>query len=310
MAEAETQDGTARALLGLPSEWTVLEDVAWPRRKAADVDHVVIGPGGAFVIVSGRTGRSAVAACTAAADVLASGARLSRGKVHPVLCTAEPPGDQPTGVLVCTPETIVPMLLGRPRVLERDQLGSARATVTSVVRRERGPRRTLTGGGSRRDRSTGSTGRLAVFLLLVAATIAAVPWAAARYESARAGNAPPTPHLGETIWVGGTTSRPPLELTADHVEGSAGRYVVQLTVRNDGTGTFAMDGLDAALGLDDLRPADSVGRAGSELAGVLLEPGRERVVTYRFALPSDRTPVTFTVAVSDTRAERAHWMVD
>ncbi|GAA4698644.1 nuclease-related domain-containing protein [Nocardioides conyzicola] len=309
MTEAETQDETARALLALPSEWTVLEDVAWPGRKVADIDHVVVGPGGAFVVVSGRTGRSAVAAGTAAADALASGARLSRRTVHAVLCAAEPGDDQPSGVLVCTPETIVAMLLGRPRVLERDQLVAARATVTSVVRRGRGPRRTLTGGGKRRVRHIGSTGRLALFLLLTAATIAAVPWAAARYEQARAGNLPETPRVGETIWVAGTTTRPPLELTAERVEGPGRRYVVRLTVRNDGSESFAMDSLVASLGLDDLRAAASVGRSGSDLAGVRLEPGKERVVTYRFALPPDRAAETFSVAVSGRPTDEAHWVV-
>jgi len=309
MAEADAQDHTSRALLGLPSDWTVLDDVVWPSRRSADIDQVVVGPAGVFVIVSSRTGRSAAAGCRAAADVLAKGARLNRRLVHPVVCSAEPQtGDDDGGVLRCTPDTIVAMLLGRERVLERDELGTARTTVATKVHTRRGLRRSLTGGSSRRDSNAGSTGRLALFLLLVAATIAAVPWAAARVETARAGNPPPTPRLGEAVWVGGTPSRPPLELTAEHVDGARPSYVVQVTVRNDGDRPFAMGALDAALTLDNLQRASGTDTR-AELAGAQLEPGRERVVTYRFTVPSGRTAESFVAVVGDRRTEQAHWQV-
>jgi hypothetical protein len=166
----------------------------------------------------------------------------------------------------------------------------------------------LTGGSARRDSSTGSTGRLALFLLLVAATIAMVPWAAARVEAARVGDPPPTPRLGEAVWMGGTTSRPPLELTAEHVDGDGTSYVVRVTVRNDGDRPFAMAALDADLMLDNLQQALGSGPR-AELAGAQLEPARERVVTYRFTVPPGRTAESFVVVAGDRRTERARWQV-
>ena len=49
---AAGEEATARALASLPPEWTVLHDVRWPGRRKANIDHVVIGPGGVFVIDS------------------------------------------------------------------------------------------------------------------------------------------------------------------------------------------------------------------------------------------------------------------
>lgn len=40
----------AAALSQLPSEWFVLNDRRWPGRSRANIDHVVVGPSGVFVI--------------------------------------------------------------------------------------------------------------------------------------------------------------------------------------------------------------------------------------------------------------------
>ena len=40
----------ATALAALPADWVVLHDLAWPGRQRANLDHVVIGPGGVFVV--------------------------------------------------------------------------------------------------------------------------------------------------------------------------------------------------------------------------------------------------------------------
>lgn len=40
----------AEALEQLPSDWFVLNDRRWPGRSRANIDHVVVGPGGVFVI--------------------------------------------------------------------------------------------------------------------------------------------------------------------------------------------------------------------------------------------------------------------
>jgi hypothetical protein len=306
MAGAQTQESTTRALLALSSDWTVLDDVVWPGRTPADIDHVVVGPGGVFVVISGQSGKVAAAAGRSAATVLARGARLRRSIVSVIVCSDQPhPANLGADVLSCTPDEIVSLLLGRPRVLDRDDLVSASATVTSQVRLDRGVRRSLTGG----RRSTGSTGRLAIFLLLAAATVAATPWAAARYEAARANDPPPVPALGETVRMAGTTLRPPIDLTVDEVDAPGRAYVVELTVRNDGTRPFAMGALDVGLTLDNLHAADAVGQPQAELAGAELQPGQERTLTYRFAVPTDRLPQQVTVLVGDRRTDRARWRV-
>ncbi len=35
---------------GLPTEWSIVHDVRWPGRPRANIDHVVLGPPGVFVI--------------------------------------------------------------------------------------------------------------------------------------------------------------------------------------------------------------------------------------------------------------------
>jgi hypothetical protein len=314
MADTDAAEQTARALVALPADWTVLHHVRWPGRSGATVDHVVVGPGGVFVIESSPALKSAASACAVAADVLAIGASLDRGMVHPVLCFA---GEQAEvdvrDVVVCSPEEIVPLLLSLDRVLDPDELGSAQAFVASAMTPgDWSPSRmSVVGAASaRRDRSAGSTGRLGLFLLITAATVAATPWAAARVEDARAGDPPPTPTMGEVVHVVGTTTRPPLELTAEEVAGAGRRYVVQLTVRNDGDDPFDMAGLEAGLELDNLHQADPVTGAQVELAGVQLEPGKERVLTYRFTVSPDRSVAFFETTVGDKRAERARWQVE
>jgi len=47
---AEVEERTAEALAALPPGWVVLHEVAWPGRRYANIDHVVVGPGGVFVI--------------------------------------------------------------------------------------------------------------------------------------------------------------------------------------------------------------------------------------------------------------------
>jgi hypothetical protein len=234
--------------------------------------------------------------------------------VHPMLCfTGEGAEVDVRDVVVCTPEEIVPLLLSLDPVLDPDELGSAQAFVASAMTPgDWSPTRTSIVGAasSRRDRNAGSTGRLGLFLLVAAATVAATPWAAARVEDARAGDPPPTPTIGEVVRVAGTKTVPPLELTAEEVDGSRRRYVVQLTVRNDGDGPFDMDSLGTGLEFDNLHRADQVPGTQVELAGVQLEAGQERVLTYRFAVPPDRKIAVFEAFVGDRRGGRARWQVD
>lgn len=137
---AESEEATAAALELLPTDgWKVFHDIAWPGRVYANVDHIVIGPGGVFVIdsqswsggigVTGdvlcQDGRSREKAVTEAADAGLAVAELLRGvdvrDVHPVLCfvrdadLAGPAGN----VMVCSTANLVQLIATRPTVLSR-----------------------------------------------------------------------------------------------------------------------------------------------------------------------------------------------
>jgi hypothetical protein len=169
---AEGEELTAAALASLPSEWTVLHDVRWPGRRLANIDHVVLGPGGIFVIdsknwsgdvkvtdgVLRQNGRSREKTVAAAADAaLAVGQLVGPHLQHvsPVLCFTG--GQVVSGwardVLVCSTSNLTQMLTSRPVVLDSAasvddwfrldaQLRSAmeRVTVGTGSRRVRGPR--------------------------------------------------------------------------------------------------------------------------------------------------------------------------
>lgn len=136
-AEGERQ--TAQALAMLPvSGWFVIHDVRWPGRRFANIDHIVIGPGGVFVIDSKAWGgrvevrdgvlrqngyrrEPAVAeAAEAAMAVAGQVPGLDPYAVRPVLCFV---GDHPIegwarDVMLCTPQNLVAMLVSRPHVMD------------------------------------------------------------------------------------------------------------------------------------------------------------------------------------------------
>jgi hypothetical protein len=129
---------TAYALAMLPaSGWFVLHDVRWPGRRFANIDHVVVGPGGVFVIDSkawsgrievrggvlrqnGFKRESAVAdAAEAAMAVAEQVPGLDPYLAKPVLCFV---GNHALegwarDVMLCTPQNLVAMLLSRPPVM-------------------------------------------------------------------------------------------------------------------------------------------------------------------------------------------------
>lgn len=136
---AAGEAATARALAALPlNRWTVLHDVRWPGRRFANIDHVVVGPGGVFVIDSKNwSGRVEVRdgvlrqngyrrerEVAAAADSGLAVAKAVRGLgprlVRPVLClvTDEPVATYSREVLVCSTSTLVAQLLAQPAVLD------------------------------------------------------------------------------------------------------------------------------------------------------------------------------------------------
>lgn len=143
---AEGEEATAAELCALSAKgWVVLHDVRWPGRRFANVDHVVIGPPGVFVIdsknwsgrISVRDGilqqngyrrEPAVAGAAEAALAVAQLTDIVTPKlVLPVLCFVrdEPLSGWARDVIVCSTSNLVQMLESRPEVLSPAQVRDA-----------------------------------------------------------------------------------------------------------------------------------------------------------------------------------------
>lgn len=135
---AEGEEATAAVLTALPvDEWTVFHDLRWPGRRFANVDHVVIGPPGVFVIdtknwtgrievrdqVLRQNGRGREAAVAGVAEAAIAVGELTQAidpqSVHPVLCFVR--DESLTGwardVMICSTSNLVTMLTTRSAVL-------------------------------------------------------------------------------------------------------------------------------------------------------------------------------------------------
>jgi hypothetical protein len=141
---AEGESATAGILSTLQAEWTVLHDVRWPSRRLANIEHVVIGPGGIFVIDSknwsgdvtvrnghlrqnGRSRESAVASCADAGLAIAELAGFHAAHVNAVLCfaTDKPMSGWCRDVMVCSTATLLQMLSSRLVVLGPGEVAAA-----------------------------------------------------------------------------------------------------------------------------------------------------------------------------------------
>lgn len=133
---AEGETATADVLGTLPPEWTAIHDVRWPGRRLANVDHVLLGPGGIFVIDSKnwsgditvdvdrlrQNGRSRDRAVSSAADAALAVSELvapHAAHVYPVICFA---GETDLAgwcrdVMICSTGNLRQMLLSRPHRL-------------------------------------------------------------------------------------------------------------------------------------------------------------------------------------------------
>jgi hypothetical protein len=151
---ADGEGATAAALKALPSGWVVLSDLAWPGQQHVNIDHVVIGPAGVFVIdtmnwsgrvivddgtlrQSGRDRSTAVWGAVSAATSLSRMVPSVRADhVHAVVCQAN--GDSRVAwvddVLVCSSALLVEEMTAFPEVLPG---GLARAVSVDVGRRLR-----------------------------------------------------------------------------------------------------------------------------------------------------------------------------
>jgi hypothetical protein len=152
---AEGEQATADALKLLPRDaWTVFHDVPWPGRRYANVDHVVVGPPGVFVIDSknwsgsvtvrddvlrqdGRSRERYVAAAADSALAVAELVPLLRPElVRPVLCFVrdEPLTGWARDVMVCSTANVAAMLLSRPAVLGAEELRQLMIDVDAGLR--------------------------------------------------------------------------------------------------------------------------------------------------------------------------------
>lgn len=129
------------ALAGLPAEFVVLDRFTRPGVRFARIDHVVVGPGGVFVVASApgdlelsdgelrhgeldcSAGLTAVAEAAAAVAELLP--RLDPAAVTPVLCLArdEDVDDVIDDVLVCTAGNLGRLLAAWPPVLDAGHVG-------------------------------------------------------------------------------------------------------------------------------------------------------------------------------------------
>ena len=161
-AGAAGERATGRVLAQLdPAHWRVLHDVPWPGRARANIDHVVIGPPGVFVIdsknwsgsvtvadnVLRQNGRSREKAVAGAAEAgIAVLELVPDVPVHPVLCLArdEPFEGWVRDVMLCSTVNLLRMLTTRPAALDP----GARSRATAAI--EVGLRRTTRTPGTRR----------------------------------------------------------------------------------------------------------------------------------------------------------------
>jgi hypothetical protein len=165
---AEGEVAVAGALEALPEGWVALHDLAWPGRQRANLDHVVVGPGGVFIVdaknwsgrievrdqvllQNGRKRESTVASAAEAAIALQAVVPTSAVCMG-VLCFVR---DEPlTGwagdVMICSTQNLTEMLTSRPAVLSDDDVracvdavraGTARTPAAPRAKRAARPRK-------------------------------------------------------------------------------------------------------------------------------------------------------------------------
>jgi hypothetical protein len=139
------EEATARALAALPGlEWRLFHDVRWPGRRFANIDHVVVGPQGIFVIdtkawtghLDVRAGvlrqnghrrmKTVAGAASAAAAVRELLPELDPETVKPVLCFArvQPVFGWVDDLMLCSTENVVTLLTSRPKLLSEAEVGA------------------------------------------------------------------------------------------------------------------------------------------------------------------------------------------
>ena len=240
---------SAHALAALPElDWRVFHDVHWPGRRYANVDHVVVGPGGVFVIDSKawsgdvtvadgvlrqngyRRERHVLAATDAAMAVAELMPGLDPRTVKPVLCfdRDEPVFGWSHEVMVCSTANVATLLTSRPAVLDG---ATRRATAESLAKSLKAatdpiapvpPKRQLPRKGNRagttrrRQNLSRSVASIITFALLAVFVLEVwLPRLASTVEDETRNRIDPGLALGETATVKGNPLRPELRLSVD-----------------------------------------------------------------------------------------------
>lgn len=194
-AGAAGEQATGQTLAQLDSTaWRVLHDVRWPGRARANIDHVVIGPPGVFVIDSknwsGRVavtdgvlrqnGRPRESAVVGVAEAGIAILELAPDvPVHPVLCLVrdEPAQGWVRDVMLCSTVNLLALITSRPAALTTDEVRRVSAAIQAGLAAPASkprPKPAARPGGSRptrqrrstRKRSEPSLVRLLGFLLM------------------------------------------------------------------------------------------------------------------------------------------------
>jgi hypothetical protein len=212
---AEGEVRTAEMLARLGPEWVVLHDHRWPGRRFANIDHIVVGPGGIFIIDSknwsgdirvlngalrqnGRSREKYVASAADAALAVAELAPAYASLARPVLCFTG--GQHVSGwvrdVMICSTSNLLDMLNSRGPVLVPIRVREVATRLDVQLRSATDPASGRAGGyqgrypvgrplrpkvadaapaPSARRRASPSVGRVATGLVLAAALVFAGP---------------------------------------------------------------------------------------------------------------------------------------
>jgi hypothetical protein len=140
---AAGEEAAAHVLGALSAEgWRIFHDVRWPGRAHAHIDHVLVGPGGVFVIdalvwtgeIEVRSGSLRLDGRRRARQVIASAAAamaigellpsVSPKAIRPVLCFAreEPIYGWSGDVMICSTDNVAAFLTSSPRVLDEAEM--------------------------------------------------------------------------------------------------------------------------------------------------------------------------------------------
>jgi hypothetical protein len=137
--DAGTSSATGRLLEQLKAiGWRHLDDMRWPGRDGASIDHVAIGPGGIFVIedAPARSRASGATRCAeAAADIAANLPQDFASAVSPVLCcnASLAVTAWSEGVRVCSTVNLTSMLASQPQVLTPYQVLEASTLLNAMM---------------------------------------------------------------------------------------------------------------------------------------------------------------------------------